>query len=105
MHPRIDATAVRENYGRLAPAFARYSEETLFGDMWRREELPLRERSLITVAALVAGGHTDQLPYHLRLAQENGLSIDELIEAVTHLAFYAGWPKAASALECMRSEI
>jgi 4-carboxymuconolactone decarboxylase len=104
MHPKIDTTSVKENYGKFAPAFARYSDEILFGDLWRREELPLRERSLITVAALVAGGHTEQLPYHLRLAQENGLTKEELIEAVTHLAFYVGWPRAASALERIRSD-
>jgi 4-carboxymuconolactone decarboxylase len=104
MHPKIDTSSVKENYGDFAPAFARYSDEILFGDLWRREELSLRERSLITFAALVAGGHTEQLPYHLRLAQENGLTKEELIEAVTHLAFYVGWPRAASALERIRSD-
>ncbi|MNI67254.1 Carboxymuconolactone decarboxylase family protein [compost metagenome] len=71
----------------------------LFGDLWRREQLSLRDRSLVTVAVLVAGGMTEQLPYHLRLALENGLSTEELVEAITHMAFYAGWPRAASALE------
>ncbi|WP_192043511.1 carboxymuconolactone decarboxylase family protein [Paenibacillus lycopersici] len=92
------ASGAREAYGDIAPAFVRYSEEVLFGDAWRREELSLRDRSLITVAALVAGGMTEQLPYHLRLAMENGLAPEELTEAVTHLAFYAGWPRAAAAL-------
>ncbi|GLX70273.1 carboxymuconolactone decarboxylase family protein [Paenibacillus glycanilyticus] len=97
MHKSIDTSRIKETYGDTA--FARYSEEVLFGDLWRREELSLRERSLITVAALVASGQTEQLPYHLRLAQENGLTREELTEVITHLAFYAGWPKAASALE------
>ncbi len=70
--------------------------------MWRREELSLRDRSLVTVAALIAGGSTEQLPYHLRLARENGLTTDELAEAITHLAFYSGWPKAAAALSVFK---
>ncbi|WP_282936850.1 carboxymuconolactone decarboxylase family protein [Paenibacillus sp. RC67] len=97
-HRRITSNA-RETMGEWAPAFVQYSEEVLFGDVWRREELSLRDRSLVTVAALVAGEHTNQLPYHLNLAKENGLTEDELIEAVTHLAFYVGWPKAASAIQ------
>lgn len=88
-----------ESFGDIAPAFARYSEEVLFGDVWRREQLSLRERSLLTVSALVAGGLTEQLPFHIRLALKNGLSEEELIEAITHLAFYAGWPRAASAIQ------
>lgn len=102
MHKKIDTAHIRPTYGDTA--FARYTEDILFGDLWRREELSLRERSLITVTALVAGGNAEQLLYHLRLARENGLSRDELIEAVTHLAFYAGWPKAASALERIKSQ-
>jgi len=63
----------------------------------------MRDRSMITVAALVAGGMTEQLPYHLRLAQDNGLKPEELVEAITHLAFYTGWPRAASALSVVKS--
>jgi 4-carboxymuconolactone decarboxylase len=70
--------------------------------VWERPQLPPRDRSLITVAALAAGGDTDQLTYHLRLARDNGLTEEELIEAVTHLAFYAGWPKAMSAMTIAR---
>ncbi|MGO4695277.1 carboxymuconolactone decarboxylase family protein [Paenibacillus sp. 2TAB26] len=97
-HRKIKSTA-RESFGDIAPAFVRYSEEVLFGDVWRREQLSLRERSLLTISALVAGGLTEQLSYHLRLAKENGLTEEELIEALTHLAFYAGWPRAASAIQ------
>lgn len=100
-HQRIRSNA-RETMGDLAPAFVHYSEAVLFGDVWRREELSQRERSLITVAALVAGEHTNQLPYHLNLALENGLTEEELIEAVTHLAFYVGWPRAASAIQAAK---
>ncbi|OBZ14956.1 gamma-carboxymuconolactone decarboxylase [Bacillus sp. FJAT-27264] len=97
-HPLIKSTA-RDSFGEIAPAFVQYSEDVLFGDVWRRTELSLRERSLITVAALIAGGQSEQLPYHLRLARENGLTEGELVEAITHLAFYAGWPRAAAALQ------
>lgn len=100
-HRAIVSTA-RKAYGELAPAFVDYSEDVLFGDLWRREQLSLRDRSLVTIAVLVAGGATGQLPYHLRLAQENGLSAEELVEAITHMAFYAGWPRAASALDCIK---
>ncbi len=81
-----------------APAFARYTEEVLFGDVWLRPGLSPRDRSLITVAALVALNRVEQLPFHLQRALDNGLSHDELAEAITHLAFYAGWPCAASAV-------
>lgn len=96
-HRMIKSTA-RESFGDLAPAFVSYSEDVLFGDVWRRETLALRDRSLLTIAALVAGGLSEQLPYHLRLAVDNGLTPEELVEAITHLAFYTGWPRAASAL-------
>ncbi|AJS58148.1 carboxymuconolactone decarboxylase family protein [Paenibacillus sp. IHBB 10380] len=97
-HHKIVSNA-RELFGDIAPTFVRYSEEVLFEDVWRREQLSLRERSLLTVSALVAGGLTEQLHYHLHLAQENGLTEEELIEAMTHLAFYAGWPRAAAAIQ------
>jgi 4-carboxymuconolactone decarboxylase len=82
----------------FAPALTRYSDQVLFGDVWARPELPLRDRSLLTVAALVAGGNAEQLTFHLEYAKRNGLTEAELIEAITHLAFYAGWPKAMSAM-------
>lgn len=99
MRHRKIVSHAQEAFGDIAPAFARYTEEVLFEDVWRRTQLSLRERSLLTVAALVAGGLTEQLPYHIRLAQENGLTEKELIEAMTHLAFYAGWPRAVSAIQ------
>lgn len=102
MAHRTVVSSVREAYADIAPAFVRYTEDVLFGDVWRSERLSLRERSLITVAALVAGGMTDQLPYHLRLAMENGLAPEELAAAITQLAFYAGWPRAASSLSVLK---
>lgn len=81
-----------------APAFARFTEDVLFGEVWQRTELSPRDRSLITVAALVALYRLEQLPFHLQRALDNGLTHEELAEAITHLAFYAGWPNAASAV-------
>jgi len=78
--------------------FAELTADVLFGDIWQRVQLSPRERSLVTVAALVAMYRLEQLPFHLKRAVDNGLSLDELAEAITHLAFYSGWPTAASAL-------
>ncbi|ASA20382.1 carboxymuconolactone decarboxylase family protein [Paenibacillus donghaensis] len=103
-NPVIESN-VRETLGEIAPAFARYSEDMLFGDVWRREQLMPRDRSLVTIAALVASGHTEQLPFHIRLALKNGLGQEELIEVITHLAFYAGWPRAASALQVAKETL
>lgn len=96
-HAPITSPA-REILGDFAPAFVGYTDDVLFGDLRRREELSLRERSLVTVAAIVAGQHLTQLPYMLNLSMENGLSDEELIEVITHLAFYVGWPRAAAAM-------
>jgi 4-carboxymuconolactone decarboxylase len=82
----------------LAPKFMELSTEVLFGDIWERPGLSKRERSLITVAALVSLYRQNELPFHLKRAIENGLSKEEVVEAITHLAFYAGWPCAATAL-------
>lgn len=84
--------------GDIAPKLADLTDEVLFGDVWARPELARRDRSLVTVAALVANGSTEQLVGHLRLAKRNGLTEAELVEAITHLAFYAGWPRAMSAV-------
>jgi 4-carboxymuconolactone decarboxylase len=85
-------------FGDFAPALVHFTDDVLFGEVWKRTELSPKERSLITVAALTAGGNTEQLVYHLGLAKDNGATEAELIEAITHLAFYAGWPKAMSAM-------
>ena len=85
-------------FGDFAPGLVHFTDDALFGDAWKRPQLAPRDRSLITVAALTTGGNTEQLVYHLGLAKENGATEEELIEAITHLAFYAGWPKAMSAM-------
>lgn len=85
-------------YGEFAPAMVDFTDRVLFGEAWTRPGLSPRDRSLVTVAALIGGGNTEQLSFHLPYAVEHGLSEAELVEAITHLAFYAGWPKAMSAL-------
>jgi len=82
----------------FAPKLSELTRNVLFGDVWERPELCKRDRSLITVAALVALNRTEQLRFHLKRAMENGLKKEELIEEITHLAFYAGWPAAMSAI-------
>ena len=94
----------RETLARVAPKLAELSQDLLFNDIWQRETLFPRERSLITLAALTALGRVQQLPWHIRFAQQNGLTRDEIVEAFTHLAFYAGWPAAVSALECLEED-
>jgi 4-carboxymuconolactone decarboxylase len=91
-------SALQKSIGDIAPKLVELTEDVLFGDVWERTELPPRDRSLITVAALIAGGNTEQLSFHLSKARENGLSEAELVEVITHLAFYCGWPRAMSAI-------
>ena len=74
----------------------------LYGDVWERPQLSKRDRSLVTVSALIAGYRTNELPFHLGRALENGVTRDELVEVITHLAFYAGWPAANTGLEIAR---
>jgi 4-carboxymuconolactone decarboxylase len=95
-------TAARKSFGDIAPALAQYTDEVLFGDVWRRPGLGPRDRSLVTVAALVAGYRINELPFHMKRALDNGLTRDELIELITHLAFYSGWPTASTALPIAR---
>jgi 4-carboxymuconolactone decarboxylase len=95
-------TAARKSIGDIAPALAAYTDEVLFGDVWERPGLSPRDRSLVTVASLVALYRTNELPFHLKKALDNGLTREELVEAITHLAFYSGWPTAMSALTAAR---
>jgi 4-carboxymuconolactone decarboxylase len=90
--------SARDMIGDLAPKLAELTDQVLFDDVWERPELSKRDRSLITVAALVALNRTQQLDFHLKFALRNGLTRDQLIEAITHLAFYSGWPTAMSAM-------
>jgi 4-carboxymuconolactone decarboxylase len=84
-------------FGDIAPRLAELTDDVLFGDIWVRPGLSLRDHSLATVSALIAMNRPDQLRSHLALARQNGLTQDELVEAITHLAFYAGWPSAVTA--------
>lgn len=92
-------TAGRDALGEFAPQFAALNDEVLFGQIWAREaQLPARERSLITVSALMASGILDSsLKFHIEKAKANGVTREEMAEALTQLAFYAGWPKAWAA--------
>ena len=91
-------TRAQELLGDTAPELVRLTDEVLFGQVWADPGLSQRDRSLVTVAALVSLGRTEQLRSHLRRAMDNGLSKDELVTAMTHLAFYAGWPAAMTAV-------
>jgi 4-carboxymuconolactone decarboxylase len=88
--------------GDFAPKLAEVTDNVLYGDIWERPELSKRDRSLATVAALIAMNRPDQLRSHLRIARQNGLTQAELIETITHLAFYAGWPNAITAIGVAR---
>jgi 4-carboxymuconolactone decarboxylase len=83
--------------GDIAPKLADLTDDVLFGDVWERPQLGKRDRSLITCAALIATGKTEQLDFHFPNAIKNGVTREELIEMITHLAFYVGWPNAMSA--------
>jgi 4-carboxymuconolactone decarboxylase len=97
-----EPSGAQKAFGDFAPALVGFTDDVLFGQVWERPELSPKERSLVTVAALTTGGNTAQLGYHLGLARQNGATETELIEAITHLAFYAGWPKAMSAMTVAR---
>jgi 4-carboxymuconolactone decarboxylase len=92
-------------YADIAPALDDYTQRVLFGEVWERPGLSKRDRSLVTVAALVAGYRINELPFHLQRAVENGVTRDELIEAIVHLAFYAGWPAANTAVGIARDAL
>lgn len=93
-----EPSGAQRMFGDFAPGLVHLTDDVLFGEVWERPELSPRDRSLVTVTALAALGSTEQLTFHLGLAKRNGLSEEELKEAITHLAFYAGWPRARSAM-------
>lgn len=98
MESKPPATTVRERIGDIAPKLVELTEQVLFADVWERPGLSKRDRSLATVSALVALNRTEQLPFHVGRAIENGVSKEEIVELITHLAFYSGWPTAMSAM-------
>jgi 4-carboxymuconolactone decarboxylase len=95
-------TRAEQLIGDFAPKLVELTDGVLFGDIWERSELSPRDRSLITVASLITSGSSEQLRGHLARAKTNGLTETELKEAIIHLAFYAGWPKAMSAITVAR---
>ena len=96
------ATRVQEQFGSFFPGVVQYTTDVLFRDLWLRPDLAPRDRSLVTVGALIASGQVAQIPYHLNRAMDNGLKQAEAAEVVAHLAFYAGWPNAFSALPVVK---
>ena len=95
-------TGGQRSVGDIAPALAHYTDAVLFDEVWARPELSPRDRSLVTVSALVTLGADDQLEFHLGFARDNGVTEEELVEAITHLAFYVGWPRAMGAIAAAR---
>src|SRR6185295_12175501 len=91
------ARALTEELGTVAPKFVQLTNGVVFGDLWQRSDLTPRDRSLVTIAALAAMGDDDQLEFYLRRGLESGLTRGQIIEALTHLGFYAGWSKVAKA--------
>lgn len=96
------ATRVGELYGEAFPGVVHYTAEALFRDLWLRPDLAPRDRSLVTVSALIASGQVAQIPYHLNRAMDNGLTQTQASEATTHLAFYVGWPNVFSAMPVIK---
>ena len=95
-------TRAQQLMGDVAPKLAELTDNVLFGDVWERPVLSKRDRSLVTVSALIALNRPDQLRSHLTLALQNGVTQDEVVEAITHLAFYSGWPNAVTAVGVAR---
>jgi 4-carboxymuconolactone decarboxylase len=103
MNTKKDPSALRQALGELAPKLVDLTDDVLFGDVWERPQLSKRDRSLITCAALIATGKTEQMDFHFPNAIRNGVTEQELIETITHLAFYSGWPNAMSAVNRVKT--
>jgi len=97
-----ETTNARKSFGDIAPHLAEITDKVLFGDVRERPGLTPRDRSLVTITSLISLYRTNELPFHLRKALGNGVTKDEIIEIITHLAFYAGWPPAVTALQAAR---
>jgi 4-carboxymuconolactone decarboxylase len=97
-----EALAHKSPFADVAPALADITDDLLFGDIWKRPGLSPRDRSLVTIVSLISLYRTNELPFHLKRAMENGVTRDEIGEVITHLAFYAGWPPANTAVEIAR---
>jgi 4-carboxymuconolactone decarboxylase len=99
------ATSVGEQFGQITPSLVQYTTDVLFRDLWLRPALAPRDRSLVTVSALIATGQVAQITYHLNRAMDNGLTREEAGEVLGHLAFYAGWPNAFSAATLVKNVV
>jgi 4-carboxymuconolactone decarboxylase len=97
-----DRTGPQKAFGDVAPKLADISDQVLFGDVWERPELSPRDRSLVTITSLISLYRTNELPFHLKKALENGVTRNEIAEVITDLAFYAGWPPASTAVAIAR---
>jgi 4-carboxymuconolactone decarboxylase len=98
MAPAQQQSRAQQLYGDIAPKMAELTDNVLYGDIWERPGLSKRDRSLVTIAALIALNRPDQLRSHINLGLQNGLTKDEIVETITHMAFYSGWPSAVSSL-------
>ena len=96
-------TGGQQAFGDFAPGMVHYTDKVLFDEVWERDGLSKRDRSLVTVAALTAMGKTDQLQFHLGYARQNGVTDEELEEALLQLAFYAGWPNGMAATTVLKN--
>ena len=97
-----EPTNARKSFGDIAPHLAALTDKVLFGDVWENPALSPRDRSLVTITCLMSLYRANELPFHLKKALENGVTRDEIIATITHLAFYAGWPPAMTALQIAR---
>src|SRR6202000_2591157 len=97
-----DTTKTKSPFADVAPGLGDYTDNVLFGDVWERPGLSKRDRSLVTISALIAMNRPDQLRSHIALARKNGVTEQEIVETITHLAFYAGWPSAVTAVGVAR---
>ena len=98
----IEPTNARKSFGDIAPHLAEITDKALFGDVWENEALQPRDRSLVTITGLVAMYRINELPFHTKKALENGVTKQEIVEAITQIAFYAGWPPAMTALPIIK---
>ena len=97
-----EPTNARKSFADIAPHLAEITDKTLFGDVWENAALSPRDRSLVTIVCLISLYRTNETPFHLKKALENGVTREEIVGAITHLAFYAGWPPAMTALQIAR---
>jgi 4-carboxymuconolactone decarboxylase len=98
MTNRTQPSAAEKAIGSISPKLVTLTDDVLFGDVWERSALSKRDRSLVTITALIALRASEQLPFHMKRGIENGLTQEEIIELITHMAFYSGWPSAMSAI-------